>query len=134
MKTLVFCAIALPGLAVAQDTESFPPPPLEYYVGTYQMIGKDAAGALVDTSFRMDISGKNLGITMCGVPDAGHLDLPETFGGDHYIEGRIASFEVVCDPFNSYENYPLLACYTDDGARLTLWPGPVFGNPLNCNP
>ncbi len=129
MKAMALCLIAVPAIAAADD---YPPPGLEFYIGHYQLIGKSASGALVDTMLRLDASGTDLQVTMCGLPDAGRLVLPEVSGGDHYIEGRIGDHEVVCDPFMTYQNDALLACYTDAGALLTLWPGPVLSAALDC--
>jgi hypothetical protein len=124
---LCIALVLLPALAAAES------PPLDFYAGHYRMIGRDAAG-LVDMPLRLDPSGADLRVTMCGLADAGLLTMPGPLTDEHYIEGRIGPYNVVCDPFSTYENYPLLACYAEDGARLTLWPGDDFGASLDCAP
>ena len=117
--------LLLPSMAIAQG------PPLDFYTGRYQMIGKDAAG-LVDIPLRLDPAGQDLRVTMCDTGDAGTLTMPNDSHDEHYIAGHIGPYNVVCDPFSTYENYPLLACYAEDGARLTLWPADDFGASLAC--
>jgi hypothetical protein len=123
----IMALCVLPNMTMAQD------PPLDFYTGRYQMIGKDAEG-LVDIPLRLDPSGTDLRVTMCGTANAGTLILPGPANNEDYIVGRIGAYNVVCNAFSTYEIYPLLACYADDGAQLTLWPGDDFNASLDCAP
>ncbi len=125
MKILALALI--PTIAIAEG------PPLDFYTGRYQMIGKEAAG-LVDIPLRLDPSGTDLRVTMCGTADAGTLLMPGPNNDEDYIKGRIGAYNVVCNAFSTYEIYPLLACYGEDGARLTLWPADDFDASLDCAP
>ncbi len=118
-------------VAAATDVQGADTFPQAFFTGQYRMIGQSALGP-VDLPLRLDPAGADLGVSLCGEPDGGQLTLPSQTGGDHYLEGRIGTEDVVCDPFMTYENYPLLACYSDTGSLLTLWPGPDFAAALDC--
>ena len=128
MRAWIAVFILLPVQAVADDVDPFPP---EFFAGQYRMIGTSPAGP-VDQALRLEPAGADLKVVLCGTGDGGRLVMPSQSGGDHYIEGRIGAEEVVCDPFMTYENYPLLACDSDTGSLLTLWPAPDFAAPLDC--
>jgi hypothetical protein len=120
------------GVAVwagAAAAESGPPP--EFYTGLYRMIGTEAAGS-VDQPVRLDAAGAGLAVSVCGGAAGETLMLPKGTEEDPYISGRIGGREVICEGFWTFENYPLLACYREDGARLTLWPSGDFGAALAC--
>jgi hypothetical protein len=128
MKAYVGALLLWPGLALAQVADPFPQ---AFFVGQYRMVGLSSAGP-VDVPLRLVAEGDDLGVSLCASTDGGRLVLPSQSGGDHYLEGRIGTEAVVCDPFMTYENYPLLACYSNTGGLLTLWPGPDFAAPLDC--
>lgn len=128
MKRLSACLLVAAVPVLAQETDGFPQ---AVFTGQYRMIGQGAEGA-VDLALRLDPAGAALSVSLCGMADGGQLVLPSQSGGDHYIHGRIGTEDVVCDPFMTYENYPLLACYSDTGSLLTLWPGADFAAPLDC--
>jgi hypothetical protein len=128
VKAWVCLMILLPGLAMAESADTFPE---EFFVGQYRLVGTSPEGPL-DESVRLDSDDGGLAVGLCGLPDAGRLVLPAQSGAEHYIEGRIGTRDVVCDPFMTYENYPLLACYGADGALLTLWPQEDFAAALDC--
>lgn len=127
MKVLTCLMMLMPSLALAEGADPFP---LEFFVGQFRMIGTSPEGP-VDEGVRLEPEDGGLDVKLCGAADGGRLVLPSP-PGDHYIEGRIGIRDVVCDPFMTYENYPLLACYGADGALLTLWPGDDFGGALDC--
>lgn len=128
MKALACLILLMPSSALAEIADPFP---LDFFVGQYRMVGT-APGGPVDESVRLDPEDGGLEVRLCGPADGGRLVLPSQSDGDHYIEGRIGTRDVVCDPFMTYENYPLLACYGADGALLTLWPGEDFAGTLDC--
>ncbi len=105
--------------------------PAAFYVGLYRVIGVDGAGP-VDTFLRIDVKGEDLIVTTCGA--TGTMVLPSVAGDEHYISVVIDGRSLTCDPFSTYDNYPLLACYddADTEARLTLWPADDFAEPLPC--
>lgn len=39
-----------------------------------------------------------------------------------FLVGNIDGFALHCQYFIDHDNYPLLACFGEDGTRLTLWP------------
>lgn len=128
MKRLFACVLPAPVAVVAQDTGGFAQ---ALFTGEYRMIGQGAGGP-VDVALRLDPVGAHLGVTLCGVADGGGLVLPSQSGGDPYIQDRIGAGDVVCDPFMTSENYPLLACHSDTGSLLTLWRGADFAAALEC--
>jgi hypothetical protein len=125
MRWMVICLSVWACPAPAQD------PPAAFYVGLYRVIGVDDAGP-VDQIVRIDAQGENLIVSMCGV--LATMVLPHAAGDEHYINAVIGGKSLTCDPFSTYDNYPLLACYGDGDsiARLTLWPADSFSDPLNC--
>jgi hypothetical protein len=128
VKVWVCLMILWPGLALAEGADPFP---LVFFTGQYRMIGTSPAGP-VDQALRLEPQGADLAVILCGAGDGGRLVMPSQLGADHYIEGRIGAEDVVCDPFMTYENTPLLACYSETGSLLTLWPGVDFAAPLDC--
>jgi hypothetical protein len=123
---MLMVGFAAPGLA----QENAVPPP-DFYQGQYRMIGVAPDGA-VDENLRLDMAGDGLAVSICGVTDGGQLRLPKGTEEDPYVDGTIKGRAVICEAFWTFENYPLLACYGADGARLTLWPQGDFGAALEC--
>jgi hypothetical protein len=125
MRRMVMCFCLLAGPALAQD------PPAAFYVGLYRMIGVDEAGS-IDQPLRIDAQGEKLTVSVCGA--RGTMVLPHASGDEHYINVVIKGRSLTCEPFLTYDNYPLLACYGDGDstARLTLWPADNFSDPLRC--
>jgi hypothetical protein len=123
---LLVMGFAVPGLA--QD-QAVPAP--DFYQGQYRMIGVGPDGT-VDENLRLDVSGDGIGVSICGIADGGKLRLPKGTEDDPYVDGTIKGRAVICEAFWTFENYPLLACYGADGARLTLWPQGDFGAALVC--
>jgi hypothetical protein len=125
IRPLTICALAVPSALFAQT------PSADYYVGLYRMIGRDSTGP-VDQLLRIDTNGEDLMVSICG--ELATLVMPSQSGDEHYINGTLRGESVTCDPFNTYQNYPLLACYGDGdhAVRLTLWPADTFAEPLNC--
>jgi hypothetical protein len=106
-------------------------PPAAFYVGLYRMIGVDAAGP-VDQPLRMDAQGEILTASVCGA--RGTVVLPQASDDEHYFSVVINGRSFTCEPYSTYDHYPLLACYGDSDitARLTLWPADDFSEPLRC--
>jgi hypothetical protein len=125
IRPLIICALLAPTLGTAQDA------PAAYYVGLYRMIGLDDAGP-VDEMLHIATNGETLIVSICG--GLGSLVLPSQSGDEHYINGTLRGVSVTCDHFNTYQNYPLLACYGDgdSDARLTLFPADNASEPLRC--
>jgi hypothetical protein len=115
MRSLVLC-LMLANPVLAQDV-----PDLSYFEGRYEVVGRTEKGPFEDVlELTIKLGGGELYVKSCEVG-------PGIMVVDRSAEGRFASiafgtFTVECQWFNTWDNYPLIACYDDGRTRLTLWP------------
>jgi hypothetical protein len=123
---LLLCLVASTGMAEEGLNTKF-----AFFQGQYRMLGADAGGP-VDRMLRLDESAAGLVVSLCDTPDGGTL-VPSPPDTGPYLEGRIGSETVLCEPYSSYDNYPLIHCQGEASeARLTLFPANDFSAPLAC--
>jgi hypothetical protein len=113
MRVLVLCLVAS-GPAMAQNV-----PDPSYFVGRYEVIGRDAAGPVEDV-LRLTMQDDALAVQSCG-GGTGSMVLDRS-GEGQFATLSLGDQQLECQWFNTWDNYPLLACYDDGKARLTLWP------------
>ncbi len=112
------------GVALAEG------PPPEYFTGTYERVGRDGAAVpgLLNDVVRLDPVDGGLALTVCGDgPQEGPplvLAFDETGDVTNLLQGKDGPFELWCLYANDGDNYPLLTCTSDGGARFLLWPEP----------
>ena len=116
--TIGVTIMVLSGPAMAQD----PPPPV-YFTGTYRMVGTAPDGP-VDMTVRLVPDAAALVLSGCD-GTAGRLEFDTGFEGGFFLNGDLSGLPVMCQFFNDYDNYPLIACAHEDDMRLTLWPDPA---------
>ncbi|MGJ8615707.1 MAG: hypothetical protein ACSHWS_02635 [Sulfitobacter sp.] len=94
-------------------------PPPAFFTGQYRMIGTDGQYP-VDQRLRIDPEADGFAVTTCD-GQMGLLAYDTAFEMS-FLAGNIGIFALNCQYFVDHDNYPLLACYGENGARLTLWP------------
>jgi hypothetical protein len=124
MRTLAALLLSA-GAALAEG------PPPEYFTGTYQRIGRDGASppGLLNDPVRLDPAGEGLALRECADPVGEPvspllLEFDRTGEVPNLLIGEQGPFQVWCLHQNNGDNYPLLTCGSDGGARFTLWPEP----------
>jgi hypothetical protein len=127
LLALLFAAPAVAGPGV---------PGPDYFTGTYDRVGRDAAAVpgLVDDHLRIAPDGPNgLRLTGCG-GEVGRLVFAPFSEIENLMEGVIDAKPVWCLFHNNGDNYPILTCSGDpaNGLRLTLWPADDFATDLVC--
>lgn len=119
-------------LAVAGAAGADTPSP-EYFAGTYERVGRsgEAPPALLNDLVRIDPTpGGALALRSCGTgpkEPGGLLILDFDRMGEvpTLLVARNGPFELWCQYFNDHDNYPVLTCGSDMGARFTLWAAPA---------
>ncbi len=121
-------AVALLLLTAGAALAEGPPP--EYFTGTYERVGRDAAAppGLLNDVVRLDPVQGGLALTVCG--DGPAKGPPPVLAFDavgdvqNLLHGRDAASDLWCLYGNNGDNYPLLTCTSESGARFLLWPEP----------
>jgi hypothetical protein len=113
MRVLILCTLVA-GPAMAQDA-----PPPDFFAGRYEVIGRDAVGP-VDDVLQMRVKGANLAVESC-TRGAGQMVI-DRGGEGPFAALTLGDQTLECQWFNTWDNYPLLTCYDNGKARLTLWP------------
>jgi hypothetical protein len=115
MRVMVVCGLALlPMGAQAQGV-----PENVYFVGRYEVTGRDAKGPVAEVLELLE-QGPRLVVKSCR-KGAGEM-VVDASGEGSFAAITLGDWDLTCQWFNTWENYPLLACYNDAGTRLTLWP------------
>jgi hypothetical protein len=103
------------------------PPSPEYFTGTFERVGRtaDVPAHLMNDVVRLDPlpDGTGVMLTRCLTtgPEPGLALRYDLFGEvPNLLTGKEGPFEVWCQYFNDYGNYPVLICGSDAGARFTL--------------
>lgn len=119
-------------MLLGTDAASAEGPTPEYFRGVFERVGRtaDSPPALMNDFIRLDPTPDGaLALRSCdGGP--GETDDPLILDFDRLGEvptllvGRNGPFELWCQYFNDYDNYPVLTCGSDMGARFTLWAAP----------
>ena len=104
-------------------------PPPEYFTGVYERVGRDGAvpPGLLNDLVRLDPVDGGLLMRVCGAgPSESLLVLRFDEVGDvsNLLTGREGPFQLWCLYGNDGDNYPLLTCTSDGGARFLMWPEP----------
>jgi hypothetical protein len=97
-------------------------PPTSYFIGQYEVIGRDAQGPVVDV-VRMAENGAALALQSCA-KGQGTMTFDPT-GEGPFADVKLGDWALECQYFNDWGNYPLLACQDEAGAKLTFWPDPA---------
>jgi hypothetical protein len=111
---LVAFVVMLASPAMAQNL-----PDASYFVGTYEVVGRGANGPVEDL-LSLTAQGQDLAVERCS-GGAGVMVLDQS-GEGPFATITVGDWDLECQWFNTWDNYPLLACYDDGRARLTLWP------------
>lgn len=129
MRRALFPLLAvMPGAGAAMAEG----PPADYFAGVYERVGRDGAAppSLLNDLVRMDPVPGGLAVTVCDAgPDAPPLMVLgfEAVGDvTNLLADRRRTVEdpVWCLYGNNGDNYPLLTCSADSGAKFLLWPQP----------
>lgn len=107
-------------------------PAPEYFRGVFERVGKtgDASPALMNDFVRLDPTPDGaLVLSTCDelpaeTGDAVIFDFDRFGEVPTLLVSRNSSPEMWCQYFNDYDNYPVLTCGGDRGARFTLWAAP----------
>ncbi len=100
-------------------------PPLDYFTGYYERVGRDAEGKLMEGYVHLNAVGDALQLAECplsALEPPMSLAYDNTFETPNFISGRKGPFRMACQFFNDSQNYPILNCWSDGGALFTLWP------------
>jgi hypothetical protein len=100
-------------------------PSPEYFTGLYERVGRDDAGGLVNDLVRLDPQGEALLLSSCnaqGEPLSVTLRFEPMFEVENILSGSLGQSTLWCQFHNDGQNYAILNCATDAGARFTLWP------------
>jgi hypothetical protein len=120
------------GLAAAEEW-GVPDP--QYFAGRYERVGRDsnAPRGLIDDVVRIDVEAGGLVLRDCGGGEV-VLTRDRSFETQNFLTGRDGPVRLWCQFFNDSENYPVLACASEAGARFTLWPmaDGSADTPLEC--
>ncbi len=93
----------------------------EYFAGTYERVGRDAAGGILNDLVQIDPAGAGLTVTACsGAPM--DLSFGPAFEIVNLMTGRQGGDAFDCLFHNNGYNYPILTCRSEAGAAITLWP------------
>jgi hypothetical protein len=109
-------------------------PPADFFTGRYAAVGRDESEPprLIDGWIDLAPGGKGLEVSTCDGA-GGHLDFVSMFEADNFLAGHIGRWrDVWCLFANDGNNYPMINCATEDGLRLTLWPGVDAGAASRC--
>lgn len=93
----------------------------EYFAGTYERVGRDAAAGLLNDLVRIDPAGTGLKVTAC-TGDAMDLTFGPAFEVENMMTGIQGADQLTCMFFNNGYNYPIISCRSEGGAAITLWP------------
>lgn len=113
------CLVLLP-LPLRAD-----PPGVEFFTGLYERVGRDEAGSFLNDLVRIDPKGSELVLSDCPDPAAADpviFHFESIFETDNFLAGQWGTTELWCQFNNDGQNYAILNCGTDGGARFTLWP------------
>jgi hypothetical protein len=102
------------------------PFPDGYFSGQYERVGRTADGKLLDDRVRLSSVDGGFALSVCGdavdlLPPL-RLDFTVAFDAEILLTGREGPFQLWCQPHNDGQNFPILTCTSDGGARFTLWP------------
>jgi hypothetical protein len=114
MRVLALCVLVA-GPAVAQGV-----PDASYFAGRYEVTGRDAKGP-VDEIWRLTGQGQDVKVERCAGGAPGTMVVDQS-GEGSFATITLGERELECQWFNTWDNYPLIACYDDANTRLTLWP------------
>jgi hypothetical protein len=115
MRSMVACLLLMtPIAAQAQGV-----PENVYFVGRYEVTGRDGKGP-VDDVVQLLEQGQTLTVKSCN-KGAGEMVVDRS-GEGPFATIKLGDWDLECQWFNTWDNYPLLACYDDGRTRLTLWP------------
>jgi hypothetical protein len=97
-----------------------------YFSGHYERVGRSADGMLLDDLVRLSPMDKGFAFSVCEealdlLPPL-RLDFTTAPEGQTVLAGRDGPFQLWCQAHNDGQNYPILTCTSDGGARFTLWP------------
>lgn len=135
MKWLLF-ALALTSPALAQ--EGLPgeamdapegAPPVEFFSGVFERVGRDAndTPGLINDLIRISPSNAGWGLTLSPCEarqeEGWPLELRHSGFGEvpNILEGKLNGTPIWCQYFTDHSNYPVLTCGSEAGARFTLW-------------
>jgi hypothetical protein len=106
-------------------------PSLTYFTGAYHVNGQGPAGLFQDEAY-LTPQGNRLTLATCQQGE-GSLQ-PDDSGEGAFLFGMFQGTNLVCQWFNTYDNYPLIACQAE-GVAITFWPNPAEeGAGLVCPP
>ena len=122
ITVFLFCAGAAPLAAKDTPIEPSERPPLGFFNGVYDQVGRSGAGELVDWKLLIREEEGVLVLRSCeGLKRMGELK-PSLEGEDQrYFEGDGEFCFYAVDG----GNYPVLICRAADGGLLTLFPDPM---------
>ena len=122
MKIAAACAllmIALVGQALAKVGTPGP----AWFTGTYERVGRDGSGALLNDEVGLAPLGDGLQIMACGGQDS-VLSFGPAFEIVNLLSGSRGQVPMDCLFHTDGHSRPILTCRAKDGASFTLWPLP----------
>jgi hypothetical protein len=105
-------------------------PGAEWFTGSYDRVGRDAAGELLNDQVSIAPYGDGLQIAACSGRDS-VLSFGPVFEIVNLLSGNRGQAQIACLFHNNGYARPILTCQTEDGAAFTLWPM-AAGNPQGC--
>lgn len=120
MKTSAALALLLAALPVPVSAGPGTPG-AAWFSGSYDRVGRDGAGKLLDDRVGILPLGTGLEITRCGGRDS-VLSFGPAFEIDNLLTGQRGSSDLACLFHNNGYSRPILTCRAADGAAFTLWP------------
>ncbi len=96
-------------------------PGAAYFARSYDRVGRDGAGALLNDQVTIAPFGDGLEIAACAGRDS-VLSFGPAFEIVNLLSGQRGPAQIACLFHNNGYSRPILTCQAEDGAAFTLWP------------
>lgn len=120
MKRPIAIAVVLMALS-GQVLAKVGTPGTGWFIGTYERVGRDGSGALLNDQISLVPLGDGLQIMTCSGQDS-TLSYGPAFEIVNLLSGSRGQMAMDCLFHKDGNLRPILTCRAEDGASFTLWP------------